>query len=86
MPLINYETNLILIWSANCVISNAAANQATTFAIADTKLFLYVVTSSTDDNAKLLQQLNSVFKRTINWKKYEPKKQNRMLENSILIF
>ena len=31
MLLINCETNLILAWSANCVISNAAANQATPF-------------------------------------------------------
>ena len=38
MPLINCEINLILTWSANCVISNATVNQATTFAITDTKL------------------------------------------------
>ena len=35
--------NLNLTWSANCVISNAAANQATTFAINDTKLYVPVV-------------------------------------------
>ena len=35
MPLISCEISLILNWSANCVISNAAANQ--TFAITDTK-------------------------------------------------
>ena len=29
--------------------------------------------TSTDDNAKLLQQLKSGFKCTINWNKYEPK-------------
>ena len=44
MPLINYEINLILTWSANCVISNSAVNQATTFAITDTKLYVPVVT------------------------------------------
>ena len=38
MPLINCEINLILTWSENCVMSNAAANQATTLAIIDTKL------------------------------------------------
>ena len=38
MPLINCEINLILMCSANCFISNAAANQATTFAITDAKL------------------------------------------------
>ena len=31
MPLINCEINLFLTWSANRVISNAAANQATIF-------------------------------------------------------
>ena len=54
MPLINCEINLILTWSANCVTSNAAANQVTTFAITDTKLYVPVVTFSTEDNAKLL--------------------------------
>ena len=37
MPLINCEINLILIWSANCVISSHAANQATTFAITESQ-------------------------------------------------
>ena len=32
-PLINWKINLILTCSANCVISNAAVNQARTFAI-----------------------------------------------------
>ena len=55
-----------------CVFSNAAA-QATTFAITDTKLYVPVVTLSTKDNANLLQQLKSDFKRTINWNKYQSK-------------
>ena len=37
IPLIYCEINLILTWSKNCVISNAAANQDTTFAITYTK-------------------------------------------------
>ena len=40
IPIINCETNLILTWSVNCVISNAAADQATTFAVTDTKLYV----------------------------------------------
>ena len=32
-----------------------------------------VVTLSTQDNAKLLEKLKSIFKRTINWNKYESK-------------
>ena len=35
------------------------------------KLYVPVVTLSTQDNAKLLQQLKSGFKRTINWNKYQ---------------
>ena len=53
MSLINFEINLILTWSANCVISNAAANQVATFAISDTKLYDQIVTFSTDDNATI---------------------------------
>ena len=71
LPLINCEVNLILIWSANCVIvSTNVANQNATFAILDTKLYVPVVTLSTQDNAKLFQQLKSGFKRVINWSKY----------------
>ena len=58
MPLINCEVNLILTWSTTCVIvSTNVANQNTTFAITGTKLYVPVVTLSTQRNAKLLQQL-----------------------------
>ena len=57
--------------SANFVISNAAANQAATLAITHTKLYVPVVTLSTQDNAKLLQQLESGFKRRIDWNKHK---------------
>ena len=40
------------------------------FAITETKLYVPVVTLSTQDNAKLLPQLKSCFKRIINWNKY----------------
>ena len=71
MPLINCEINLMLTWSANCVlVSTDVANQIATFAITDTKLYVPVITLSTQDNAKLLEQLNSGFKRVINWNKY----------------
>ena len=71
MPLINCEINLTLTWSANYVIvSTNNANQNATFAITDTRLYVPVVTLSTQENAKLLQQLKSGFKRVINWNKY----------------
>ena len=68
MPLINCEVNLILTWSSTCVITNSTG--AGTFEITDTKLYVPVVTLSTKENAKLLQQLKSGFKRVINWNKY----------------
>ena len=71
MPLINCEVNLILTWSSTCVIASVIiANQAATFAITDTKLYVPVVTLSTQENTKFLQQLKSGFKRVINWNKY----------------
>ena len=69
--LINCEIYLISTWSANCVIvSTNVANQNATFAITDTKLCVPVMTLSTQDNAKLLQQLKPGFKRVIKWDKY----------------
>ena len=71
MPLINCEVELILTWSRNCVIiSTNVANQIPTFTITETNLYVPVVTLSTQDNAKLLPQLKSGFKRTISWNKY----------------
>ena len=70
LPLINCEVNHILTWSANCVIvSSNVANKNATLAVIDTKLYVPVVTLSTQDDAKLLQ-LKSGFKRVINWNKY----------------
>ena len=74
MLLFNCEISLILTWSANCFIIDAPVeNQLPTFTITDTKLYVPVVTLSTQDNAKLLQPLKSGFKRTINWNKYQSK-------------
>ena len=61
MALINSEVNFILTGSSTCVIINSTGN---------TKLYLPVVTLTTKENAKLLQQLKSGFKRVINWNKY----------------
>ena len=67
-PVINCEVSLILTWSSTCVITNS--NGVGTFAITDTKLYVPVVTLSTQENTKFLQQLKSGFKRVINWNKY----------------
>ena len=68
MPSINCEVSLILIWSSTCVITNSTSAGA--FEITDTKLYVPVITLSTQDSAKLLQQLKSGFKRVVNWNKY----------------
>ena len=85
MSLINCEVNLILTWSKDCIITNFEGEGK--FPVTETKLYVPVVTLSTQDNAKLLQQLKSGFKRTINWNKYEssPKTyaQNRYLNHLI---
>ena len=85
MPLINCEVNLILTWSKDCVITNSTGEGR--FKIIETKLYDPVVILSTQDNAKLLQQSKSGFKRTINWNKYESNiktyAQNRYLNHLI---
>ena len=74
MPLINCEVEIILTWSGNCVIIYTnVANQVPTFTITETNLYVPGVTLSIQDNAKLLPQLKSGFKRTISWNKYPPK-------------
>ena len=71
MNLINCEIVFILTWSANCVIIYTdVENQGATFAITAAKIYVPVVTLSTQVNAKLLQQLKSGFKRIFNWNKY----------------
>ena len=55
IPLINCDVILSLTWSLTCVITNSTGERR--FKITDTKLFVLVVTLSTQDNAKLLQQL-----------------------------
>ena len=85
-PWNNCEIKLILRWSENCVIYNTAAKQDTTFARNDTKLHVLVLTLSTDDKEKLLQQLKSRLKRTINAINMNQNQQNRMLQTNVLIF
>ena len=60
MSLINCEINLDLKWSENSVIvATNVATQATTFSITDIKLYVPVVTLSTQSNTKLPEQLKS---------------------------
>lgn len=72
VPLINCEITPYLTYSTTCVVfSNALAAQVTIFAVTNTKLDVPFATLSTQDNAKLLQQLKSGYKITINWNNYK---------------
>ena len=57
--LINSEINLMLTWSHKCVLPNDT--KTATCAMTDLKLYVPVVNLSTQDNAKLLQQLKPGF-------------------------
>ena len=87
MPLINCEISLDLTWSKKYVISSWVGT--TEFKIKDSKLYVPIVTSSIEDNVKLLKQLESGFKITINWIKCNIKfkefPQNRYLNYLIYV-
>ena len=87
IPLINCEVEIILTWSKNCVLTDMTVRDAGNnndppaivaptgleFQITDTKLYVPVVTLSTENDKKLLEQLKSGFKRAIKWNKYRSK-------------
>ena len=84
MLLINCEISLTLSWYRKCVLTIKAWRLArgdppvlainnprdTFFAITDCKLYVPVVTLSSEEDKELLNQLKSGFERTIKWKKY----------------
>ena len=59
MPLIKCEVDLILTWSSTCITTNSSG--AGRFGITNTKLYVPVVSLSTPDKVKLLQQLTYLF-------------------------
>ena len=63
MLLINCKVNLSLTWSNDCVITSSTGEEK--LAITETKLYVPVVTLSTKDNDKLLQQLKSGLKKQL---------------------
>ena len=87
IPLINCEIFLFSTWSKKCIlVAGIIADQEPTFTITDTKLHVPVfpVILSTHDNVKLSKQLESGFKITTDWNKYQSKiteqSQNRYLD------
>ena len=80
MSLINCGISLDLTWSKKCVISTAVGK--TEFTITDTKLYVPVLTLSTEDNVKLLKQLETILKEQligINHPNFKTIPQNRYL-------
>ena len=68
MPLINCKVELSLSWDPNFVLSNLVGVLA--FTITDAKLYVPIVTLSTEDNAKLSILLSKWFKRPVYWNEY----------------
>ena len=67
MPLINCKVELWLNWIKRCLLTVATT---AIFKITDAKLYVPIVTLSTEDNAKLSKLLGEGFKRSIYWNKY----------------
>ena len=61
---------------------NAPTNA--TFQITDTKLYVPVVTLSTENDKRLLEQLRIGFKRTIKWNKYRSEMTNQTQNNNLI--
>ena len=75
MPLVNCKIDLKFTWHKDCMISSAdaAAGQVVSFMITNTKLYVPIVTLSTNDNTNLTKQLSDGFKRSIYWNQYVSK-------------
>ena len=68
MPLINYKFEISLIWIENCMLTTV---NTATFKITDVKLYIPIVTLSSEDNVKLSKLLSKGFKRPIYWNEYK---------------
>ena len=71
MPPINCKVELSLKWFENCMLIAADNANKVIFKITDAKLYVPIVTLSTEDNSKLSKLLNEVFKRPIYWNEYK---------------
>ena len=76
MPLINCKVEISLKWIENCILF--AARTAATFKITDAKLYIPIVTLSSEDNVKLPKLLSKGFKIPIYWN------ENKVIPNKII--
>ena len=70
MPLINCKIHLELNYTKSCLMSD---NNNKQFKMTNTKLYILIVTLSTEDNAELTKQLNEGFKRPAYLDQYKTK-------------
>ena len=68
MPLFNCKIELSLKWIENCMLTTATT---ATFKITDAKLYVPIVTLSSEDNGKLSILLSEGFKGSIYWNEYK---------------
>ena len=68
MPLINCKVEMSLKWIENCILTTA---NSATFKVTDAKLYIPIVTSSSEDNTKLSKLLSEGFKRPTYWNEYK---------------
>ena len=89
--------SLILTWSRECGISSMERRVITntrrdtsptnaTFKTTDTKLYVPVVTLSTENDQRLLEQLRTGFKRTIRWNKCRSEMTNQTKNNNLIVW
>ena len=71
--LINCEISPDLSWSKNYITVVNNEDQGTKFSITDTKLYVPVVTLSTQDNSKQLEELKFGFKKQLTRININPK-------------
>ena len=85
MPLINCKINLELHWTQHCLLISVDGNNnnAVTFSITDTKLYVPKVTLSSKNTSHLSNLLSEGFKRSVFWNKYAIK--NEMHNGEIRI-
>ena len=95
MLLINCKAELKLKWTKCCVLSvagnendinnNDSANN-TIFKIKDTKLYVSVVTLLVRDSQRLSKRLSKDFERSVYWKEYKTKSEDKNTTNELRYF